>query len=603
MFQAFNTIFSSDQIEQAKKLYGSLSSEQKFWLSGYLAGVNQSGGLLNGSAIDTNGAALQGVNGNAASTDVVNLTILYGTHTGNSKQIAEQVAELAESSGIKVTLSSMPDYKNRQLKEETNLLVIVSTHGEGDPPVSAEDFYSYIFGKKAPKSEKLNFAVIGLGDSSYANFCKTGKDIYNQLKVLGAKNVHELVELDVDYKEHIADILPEIISKFSGQSGNGIASQQLNKPSASVFDADKWVEAEVLDKVMLNGRGSQKETYHIELDIEDTGIQYQPGDALEVVAKNNTDLVGGIRKKLSLDGDGQVDVNGQRITLKEALISRFEITIVTIPVLKKYAEVANNKELNDLLENTEKLQKYLYGVDFLDVLNEYPATFEAQQLINILRKLPARLYSISSSYEYNPDEVHITVGAVRYHLNDREHHGVCSGFLADQINIGETVFVRIKKNEGFRLPQDNDAKVIMVGPGTGIAPFRAFLQEREAVDAKGENWLFFGDQHFETDFLYQAELLHHRKKGVLNEISVAFSRDQDEKIYVQHRMKEKGDRIYKWLKEGAYFYLCGDMNKMAKDVKKELVNLIEVHGKMTTKDAAAFLKEVRAEGRFQEDVY
>ncbi|MGQ1786458.1 assimilatory sulfite reductase (NADPH) flavoprotein subunit [Saccharicrinis sp. GN24d3] len=599
MIDAISKIFSQEQITQAKQLYEGLTDEQRFWLSGYLAGLNQTGGFLNG-ALQKNGSAAHGTNGTPNVAVANKLSIIYGTHTGNSKLIAEKFSALAEAKGIEVSLCSMPEYKNRKLKEEKNLLVIVSTHGEGDPPASAEDFYSYIFGKKAPKVNDLNFAVIALGDSSYINYCQTGRDIFNQLKTLGSTDVHELIELDIDFKEQLGQILPNLANKFASINGSAV---NIATTAANLdFDNDKWVEVEVLDKTLLNGKGSNKKTYHIELDIEDTGISYLPGDALEIQADNDDKLVLAILLKLNIKESEVINIDGNQINVKEALKTKYEITTITAPVLKKYAEFAKNDKLSAILEDTSKLADFLYGLDFLDLLTDFPAPLKATDLPTLLRKLPARVYSISSSYDYNPDEVHVTVSAVKYHLNNREHLGVCSSFLADRINIGDHVSVRVKKNEGFRLPA-NDAKLIMVGPGTGIAPFRSFLQQRENDEASGDNWLFFGDQHFETDFLYQTEMLHLRKKGLLSDIDVAFSRDQEDKIYVQHRLQEKGEKVYKWLEEGAYFYLCGDMRNMAKDVKAELLNIIEQHGSKTKEEANAYLKNLTAEKRFQEDVY
>ncbi len=602
MIEGISKIFSKEQFQQAQHLLNSLTLEQKFWLSGYLTGVNQSGGLLGEDFGINNEQVERLVDIQQAPESQIEVTVLYGTHTGNSHLIAEKASEILKSKGVSVNLVGMPDYNVRKLKEEKNLLVVVSTHGEGEPPVSAEDFHAFIYGKKAPKLEGLNFGVVALGDSSYINFCKTGNDIYNQLLKLGAKNIHDIIELDVDFKDQVESVLPGIINQFSGNNTSGEA---INNQANTVVkvDTDQWVEAEVLEKVLLNGRGSNKATYHIELDIENKGITYEPGDALEVISKNNPVLVDGILTKLGLDPETKIQIQDQEKSIREALIANYEITVVTPPVIKKYAELAQNSKLNSLIEDQEKLKEYLYGSDFLDLLNDYPAELSVSDLQNSLRKLPARLYSISSSYEYNPDEVHITVGAVKYQLNDREHQGVCSGFLAEEIQIGDELLIRIKKNEGFRLPEDHNVKVIMVGPGTGIAPFRSFLQQREAVGAKGENWLFFGDQYFETDFLYQTELLKYRKNGLLKDVSVAFSRDQEEKIYVQHRLRENGAQIYQWIKDGAYFYLCGDMNRMAKDVKKELVNIIAEHGKISVREAADYFKEVKSSRRFQEDVY
>ncbi len=596
MIQGLNSVFTEEQIIGAKKLYASLTANQRLWMSGYLAGLNGSGSLL--EDIPLNGT----VQPEVAELTAINLTILYGTHTGNSKILAEQTRDLAKGYGIEVELTSLQEYKVRKLKEETNLLVIVSTHGEGDPPVSAEEFYAYIFGKKAPKSEQLNFAVIGLGDSSYVKFCQTGKDIYQQLSRLGAKPVHEMIELDVDYKDSIADILPNLVAKFVGVKGNGKADVQTSlEPSA--VTTDQWVEAEVLEKILLNGTGSAKETYHIELDIEGSGLQYLPGDALEVIAKNSPELVGEVLAKLNIDENSSVTMGDTAMTVKEALISKFELTVVTNPVIKKYAEIAANKKLDELIADDPKLQTYLYGADFLDVISDFPALLDANALVALLRKLPTRLYSISSSYAYNPDEVHITVGAVRYQRNSREHHGVCSGYLADTINIGDMLMVRVKSNVSFKLPTNNNVRIVMVGPGTGIAPFRSFLQERDAVEAEGKNWLFFGDQHFETDFLYQTELLAYRKDGLVDRLDVAFSRDQSQKVYVQDRMLENGEELYNWLNEGAHFYVCGDMKRMAKDVKDTLLQLIKKYGNLSEEQAQAYFKNLKATGRFQEDVY
>ncbi|SMO86189.1 sulfite reductase (NADPH) alpha subunit [Saccharicrinis carchari] len=597
MIQGLNNIFTEEQINNAKKLLDSLNTEQRLYLSGYLAGLNQSGALSEGFSANINQS-----NPDKEEVKTTQLTILYGTHTGNSKLLAEQAQGLAQAKGIEVSAISLQEYRVRKLKDETNLLVIVSTHGEGDPPVSAEAFYAYIFGKKAPKSNNLNFAVIGLGDSSYAKFCQTGKDIFKQLNALGGNAVHDFIGLDVDFKDTIADVLPQVVAKFGGSKGNGKAAV-----SASVVQndlaSDAWVEVEVLEKILLNGKGSDKETYHIELDIEGTGLSYHPGDALEVQAKNNPTLVRDILAKLNIDENDIVDIAGVQMSIKDALTSSFELTVVTAPVIKKYAEKAKSQVLDNLVTNDPMLQDYLYGADFLDVITDYPARLDASELATLLRKLPTRLYSISSSYAYNPDEVHITVGAVRYQLNHREHLGVCSGYLADTINEGDMLIVRVKPNMGFKLPVDNDVRMVMVGPGTGIAPFRSFLQEREAKDAGGKNWLFFGDQHFETDFLYQTELLNYRKKGVVAKLDVAFSRDQQEKVYVQDRMRENGEELYRWLNEGAHFYLCGDMKRMAKDVKETLLHIVKKYGQLTDEQALEYFTNLKLKGRFQEDVY
>lgn len=601
MFEAFKNIFTEEQIKAAKELYNGLSAEQQMWMAGYLAGFNHSGGFLMNSAL-THKVSDNTPKDSRQPQTAIDLTILYGTHTGNSKLIAEKFAFIAKAQGIQTSLSSLSDYQNRKLKEEKNLLLIVSTHGEGEPPAAAEDFYAYLFGKKAPQIKGLNFAVIGLGDSSYIHFCQTGKDIFNQLKTLGAKPLHDLIELDVDFNDKLDHTLSELIQKYtSSNEASGVRTNpELKEPIQE--DTKQWTKAEVLEKILLNGKGSEKETYHFEFDIEDTNLTYQPGDALEVIAENNKTLVEAILNKLEIKENELIELDGESITIYKALISKLEITTITPQVLKKFAEYAKNEELHGILQDANRLKDFLYGIDLLDLLNTYPIELTADTLGSLLRKLPARLYSISSSYDYNPDEVHITVSKVSYSLNDREHQGICSAFLADQINIGDHVHIRVKHNEGFRLP-DHQAKVIMVGAGTGVAPFRSFLQQRKNDKASGNNWLFFGDQRFETDFLYQSEMLDYRDKGILGGLDVAFSRDQAEKIYVQHRLKEKGQEIYQWIKEGAYFYLCGDKNKMAKDVKNELIGILEAHGHLSNQEAQAYLKELQLKKRFQEDIY
>ncbi len=590
MIKSYKDIFSAEQIQQAQKLLDSLNAEQKAWLSGYISGLQQDSGFLNLEASETK----------ESENKPVSLSILYGSHTGNSKLIADGAVQLAQSQGIEAKLLNMQDYKSRQFKDETNVLVVVSTHGEGDPPVAAEDFYEYLFGKKAADCSGKNIAVIALGDSSYTYFCKTGNDIYHQLLKLGAHSVYDLLELDVDFQDEVSTHLPKIIEQFALLGGVSEVSEKEAK--TLVTFQSEWTEAEVLNKVQLNGRGSEKETYHIELDIEGSGISYQPGDALEVTSVNKRNLVRDILEKLQIDEAEAVTVGETTKAISESLLADYELTVVTLPVIKKYAELAKSEALDSLINDANSLNDYLYQSDFLDLITDFPVALNTEQLIGILRKLSPRLYSISSSYALNPDEVHITVGAVRYEVKGRKRDGVCSGYLADDVHEGDTVLIRVKANQSFKLPQE-DAAVIMVGPGTGIAPFRSFLQEREAQSSVAKNWLFFGDQHFETDFLYQAELLKYRAEGIISELDVAFSRDQSEKVYVQHRMEEKGEELYKWLSEGAHFYICGDMKRMAKDVKSTLVSIVQKYGNLNAEEAEAYVKQLRSAGRLQEDVY
>ncbi len=588
--KSYRDIFSNEQIQQAQQLLKSLNAEQSAWLSGYISGLQQQGEFFNADLSDSK----------KEENNSISLTVLYGSHTGNSKLIADSAVQYAQAQGVEAKLCNMQDYKTRQFKDETNVLIVVSTHGEGEPPVAAEDFYDYLFGKKEADCTGKNVSVIALGDSSYTYFCKTGNDIYHQLIKLGAHSVYDLLLLDVDFQDEVTTHLPKIIEQFALLGGKTKSTNNISKPLVSL--QNEWTEAEVLNKVLLNGRGSEKETYHIELDIEGSGVSYQPGDALEVTSVNKRNLVSNILEKLQIDPNAPVKIGENTKAISESLLADYELTVVTLPVIKKYAELAKSEALDSLLNDADSLNDYLYQSDFLDLITDFPMALQAQQLVDILRKLSPRLYSISSSYALNPDEVHITVGAVRYEAKGRKRDGVCSGYLADNVHEGDTLLIRVKSNPSFKLPE-KDTAVIMVGPGTGIAPFRSFLQEREAQNSEAKNWLFFGDQYFQSDFLYQTELLKYREEGIISELDVAFSRDQEEKIYVQHRMDEKGEELYKWLSEGAHFYICGDQKRMAKDVKNTLVSIVQKYGNLNAEEAEAYVKQLRSAGRLQEDVY
>ncbi len=580
---------------KANQLIKELSKDQLLWLGGYLSGVGLSG---TGNAAVANAAV---VTSEAPSTAAGSLTILFGSHSGNSKQVATYVAEVATQQGREVTLVSMADYKVKQLKQESQLIVVVSTHGEGHPPVVAEELHQLLSGKRAGQLDQLQFAVIALGDSSYLNFCQTGLDFHDRLKQRGAFALGDPILLDVDFKEHLTATATSVLHLFPvGPSERVEAPSTENAP---VMPMDAIVPVEVLNKVLINGRGSKKETYHVELSLEDTGLTYQPGDALEVFASNDEKLVDAILTQLGFTGREVVQLNSRELPLKQALINHYELTVVTLPVLTKLSAFVEETTLNKLLDNRSALAGYLTGTDLLDVVTEYPLNIIPQQLVDALRKLPPRAYSIASSQQEVEDEVHLTVSAVRYSKKERERNGVCSTFIADQLKPGQTVNVRVKSNEGFRLPQQSEVPVILIGPGTGVAPFRAFIQERDATDASGKNWLFFGDQHFETDFLYQAEWLKYRQQGVLTNLDVAFSRDQQEKIYVQHRLRQKAGEVWAWLQEGAHIYVCGDRKQMAGDVKQAFKEILQEQGGLTPEQADQQLLEWRQKHRYQEDVY
>ncbi|MGJ8652991.1 MAG: assimilatory sulfite reductase (NADPH) flavoprotein subunit [Opitutaceae bacterium] len=584
-----------DQVQWLNNFLPSLQPDQLTWLEGFISGFRAGKG----------GAAAVA----AAPVAAPQLTVLFGTESGNSEALADQTVKAANNNGFKAKAVSMGDIKPAKLKDVENLLVIVSTWGEGDPPEGAVDFYEAFMSDKAPKLEKARFAVLGLGDTSYEHFCKMGRDFDTRLEALGAKRILDRVDCDVDYDDAYAKWQKEALAALSAlakPAASAAAPVATASTTVVAYSRKNPFPSELTERVSLNGAGSAKETIHLEFDLEGSGLEYEAGDALAVIPHNAEDVVNEIIKSTNLDPEAPVLIKEQDYTLKEALTSQLDITAISLPVLKRYNEIANDAKLADLLdpENKAALQSYLYGREIIDVLQEFPAKeITADALVGIMRKLPPRLYSIASSPKAHPDEVHLTVAVVRYDAHGRKRKGVCSTYLADRIEEGGKAEIFVTKNKHFKVPANPDTPIIMVGPGTGIAPFRAFVEERKAIEAKGKNWLFFGDQHYLTDFLYQTEWQDYLEDGVLTKLDVAFSRDQKEKIYVQDRMRENAKELYAWIQEGASFYVCGDASRMATDVDVALHDIIETEGGMSKEDAAAFVKQLKTDKRYLRDVY
>ncbi|HAO24785.1 MAG TPA: sulfite reductase subunit alpha, partial [Methylophaga sp.] len=414
---------------------------------------------------------------------------------------------------------------------------------------------------------------------------------------------------DVDYddlaEKWIAEFVESLTSSMQASAAPPSASAGLSQVETSVqYDRKNPFPAPLLENQILSGRGSSKEVRHIEISLEGSGLQYQPGDALGVYPQNDPVLVAMLIDALEFDADSPVELDEQTETLTNALMHHREITVLTRPLVEKWAELAQSDELTKLMENKAAVTEWIRGRDVLDLVQSYPlADIDANGFIKLLRKLPPRLYSIASSQAAVDEEVHITVATVRFNAHNRERGGVASSWLADRLAEDATIPVYIDGNKNFKLPADDDAPIIMIGPGTGVAPFRSFMQEREERGARGANWLFFGDQHFLTDFLYQTEWLAWRKSGLLTHLDVAFSRDQTEKIYVQHRLREKSIEIWNWLKEGAYIYVCGDADNMAPDVNEALIDIISQQGNKSRDDATEFLRQLTRDKRYQRDVY
>lgn len=588
-FQVTNSPFNEEQVELLNRLWPTLNSAQKLWLSGYLAATESVGALQQ----------------EASATKEV--TVLYGSQTGNAQKLAEKVGETLKHRGFHVTVSSMLDFKPNELKKINTLLIVVSTYGEGEPPDNALSFYEFLHSKRAPKLDHLRFSVLALGDTSYEHFCKTGKDFDKRLEELDGKRLYERVDCDVDYEEKAAKWLEGVLGELDKQGAISVATtSSAQAKSTTIYSRKHPFQAEVLENINLNGRGSNKETRHIELSLEGSGLVFEPGDALGVFPKNDPELVDWMIAEMKWSSETLVSVEENDEPLREALLSRLEITVLTEPLLQKLAEFSKNREFHALLseEQEAKRKDYMKGRDVLDVLRDFgPWEMTPQQFVSSLRKLQPRFYSIASSLLAYPDEVHMTVGAVRYEAHGRLRKGVCSTFCAERLHIGDKLPVFVHQNPNFKLPKDTHTPIIMIGPGTGVAPFRAFMQEREAIGAKGKSWLFFGDQHFVTDFLYQTEWQTWLKNGVLTKMDVAFSRDTKEKVYVQHRMMEQSKELFRWLEEGAAVYVCGDKQRMARDVHETLIQIIAKEGKMTSERAEAYVADMQKQKRYQRDVY
>ncbi|WP_041521426.1 assimilatory sulfite reductase (NADPH) flavoprotein subunit [Bacillus sp. JS] len=602
--QVMNSPFNQEQAELLNRLLPTLTESQKIWLSGYLSAQSV-------SAQETAGAPAAAVSVEAPAPAVSKeVTVLYGSQTGNAQGLAENAGKQLEQSGFQVTVSSMSDFKPNQLKKVTNLLIVVSTHGEGDPPDNALSFHEFLHGRRAPKLENLRFSVLALGDSSYEFFCQTGKEFDQRLEELGGERISPRVDCDLDYDEPAAEWLEGVL-KGLNEAGGGSAAPApaaAAQTGESSYSRTNPFRAEVLENLNLNGRGSNKETRHVELSLEGSGLTYEPGDSLGVYPENDPELVELLLKEMNWDPEEIVTLNrqGDVRPLKEALISHYEITVLTKPLLEQAAQLTGSEELRELLAagNGENVKAYIEGRDLLDLVRDYgPFSVSAQQFVSILRKMPARLYSIASSLSANPDEVHLTIGAVRYDAHGRERKGVCSILCAERLQPGDTLPVYVQHNQNFKLPKDPETPIIMVGPGTGVAPFRSFMQEREETGAEGKAWMFFGDQHFVTDFLYQTEWQNWLKDGVLTKMDVAFSRDMEEKVYVQHRMLEQSAELFEWLQEGAAVYICGDEKHMAHDVHNTLLEIIEKEGNMSREEAEAYLADMQQQKRYQRDVY
>lgn len=614
--EVMNSPFNEEQVELLNRLLPNLTEGQQIWLNGYLSALHRS--ALTATAVLSparSGAESEGAQSPNAAPVSREVTLLYGSQTGNGQRLATQLSKQLEEKGLNVTLAAMSDFKTNSLKSVTSLIIIVSTHGEGEPPDNALTFYEFLHSRRAPKLEGLRYSVLSLGDSSYEFFCKTGQDFDKRLAELGGTSLCTRVDCDLDFDEQAAQWMNEVVEQLSGAEQAAAPSLSLEAQSSGIalstvseYSRQHPFLAEVYENINLNGRGSARETRHLELSLEGSNLTYEPGDAVGIYPENNLELVDALIEALGWDKFEHVPLNdkGDVCTLQQALQDHFEITVLTKPLLEKVAAYTTHERLHQLFAagNEEELKAYLKERDLLDLVHDFaPWQWSASEFIRLLRKIPPRLYSIASSLKANEDEVHLTIRTVRYEAHGRLRHGVCSVQCAERVKPGDTLRVFVQHNPNFKLPDDPDVPLIMIGPGTGVAPFRAFLAEREELGATGETWLFYGDQHFHTDFLYQIDFQRWLKDGVLTRMDVAFSRDTAEKIYVQHRMLEKSRELFEWLERGAVVYVCGDEKQMARDVHETLLTIIAEEGQRSRTDAEQYVATMQQQKRYQRDVY
>jgi len=641
--------FGPEQVDLLNRLLPTLTSDQMVWLSGYMAGWRGRAAVVNEGAlpaplVETAQAARSGKSALSQAREVL---VLFGSQTGNAKRLAGELTRRLRDRGFAVTLCCMGDFRTANLKKARHLFVLVSTHGEGDPPDKAKLLVEYLRSKRASRLDGLQYSVLALGDLSYQQFCQTGKEFDKRLEELGARRLYPRADCDVDFEERAGDWMEGAIAALSQSgetltagpgaagsaapsgsacacnattthgSGVGAAAPSLlalspfsataTVPSAAApaYSRSRPFPAEVLENLNLNGRGSDKETRHVQISLEGSGLEHEPGDALGIYPQNHPALVDALIATMGWSTDEAVMAGKQEWPLREALLKHYEVTVLTRPLLEQ-ASAFSRDGLASLVHESppEKLQSYVRGRDLLDLVRDFSLDrVPARDFVGLLRKMPPRLYSIASSHRARPDEADLVIAAVRYQAHQRARHGTCSVYCAERLNVGDALPVFVQSNSNFRMPADPDTPLIMVGAGTGVAPFRAFLEDREESGASGKTWLVFGDRRFRTDFLYQVDWLRWLKLGILTRMDVAFSRDTDQKVYVQHRMLQHSREIFAWLEEGASFYVCGDASRMAPDVHAALEGIVRREGAMGPDEAQAYVARLEQQGRYQRDVY
>ena len=583
------------------------SATQLAWLSGYCWARSQ-----NGQAAAVGSAVASASTVAAAPAAVARkITVLSASQTGNARRVAEQLLVQLQEASLDAQLVAAGDYKAKNIASEDILLIVASTQGEGEPAEEAVSLHKFLHGKKAPQLAQLSYAVLALGDTSYPNYCQAGKDFDVALEKLGATRLAERVDCDLDFqaaseawRTQVAGVVQQLAAASAAPAAGATPSASTSVVAEQHYTKENPYSATLSVGQKITSDDANKDVRHIEIDLADSGIHYAAGDALGVWFSNDEALVAEVLGLAGLSGDEKISLaNGQHLSIKEALTFHDELTQNTPQFIKGYAELSQNAALLQLIQDTTALQAAVDCTPIAGILHDYPHAISAEQLHGLLRPLTPRMYSIASAQAEVETEVHLTVGRVAYEHHGQAYTGGASGFLSDRVEEGGEIKVFVEPNKNFRLPENGDTPIIMIGAGTGVAPFRAFIQQRDNNGDAGLNWLVFGNQKFTDDFLYQSEWLQYRKNGLLNKVSTAWSRQGQEKVYVQHKLRENAADVWQWLQNGAHVYVCGDALRMAKGVEQALLDIIAAHGNMSLDDADEYLSELRENKRYQRDVY
>ena len=567
------------------------SFDQESWMEGFITGLKHQSNSINNNIKEKND-----------SETLIN--ILFGTQTGNSESVAEDLSNFALSNGFKTQINALDDIEMNNLSKMINVAIITSTYGEGEMPDNAQLFWNALSSNTAPQLNNMNYSVLALGDTGYEEFCHAGKLLDTRLEQLGAKRIIKRIDCDVDFEDLAEKWINSVVQKFNPDKKIDAVNKDKTESIVKSWSRKNPYEAIISYNTLLSGPNSNKEIIHYEIDLGDSGLKYEVGDSLSIIPRNKQLLVDQIIERLHTSKD--FIPSGHEIDIENLLKFKFEILTPTKRLIEYVEKIAKDSELSLILEkkDSKALDDFKWGMDVLDFMNLNPKVdFIVEKFLDLLKPLQHRTYSISSSINKYDNKVHLTISSVRWKNKKRDYNGVCSTYLADDCNENEKIKIFFTPNKSFRLPEDKDKDIIMIGPGTGIAPFRAFLQEREVTKSSGKNWLFFGDQTRENDFIYEDELKDMLNKSILTKLDLAFSRDQKEKLYVQHKIYENKKEFFSWIENGSIIYICGDATKMAKDVEDIILKIISEEKNCSFNDSIDYLNKLKKEKRYLRDVY